>query len=207
MTYETIKSKARKDFVLCSPRVPQKCPNVRDLYFKAIPGESMIAYEFTTSQAQTCPPTRTFVAKFVSSVLKYGVQDVFVLTALSICPQDKVLTEFEMGHILSTALVPTLVGCRPRIPWRLHLRTGSQPLTTRNRLAALSPVSSNSNARPLEAVVTTTSRAAQLATVPIWAMLLILSLVRRPWTLLSPSTARFFTKGPSHTSSSPMPFN
>lgn len=105
MTYETIKSKSHKDFVLCSPREPQKYPNVRGLYFKAIPGESMVAYEFTTELGADLSAHEDFVAEFAWAVLQHGVQDIFALTALSICPQDKVLTEFEMGHVLSTVLV------------------------------------------------------------------------------------------------------
>lgn len=105
MTYETIKSKSHKDFVLCSPREPQKYPNVRGLYFKAIPGESMVAYEFTTELGADLSAHEDFVAEFALSVLQHGAQDIFALTALSICPQDKVLTEFEMGHVLSTVLV------------------------------------------------------------------------------------------------------
>ncbi|KAI0433367.1 hypothetical protein F5Y09DRAFT_84503 [Xylaria sp. FL1042] len=73
MTYETIKSKAHRDFVLCSPRVPQKCPNVRGLYFKAIPGESMIAYEFTTELGADLSAQEDFVAEFASVVLEHGV--------------------------------------------------------------------------------------------------------------------------------------
>lgn len=105
MIYETIKSETHKDFVLCSPRVAQKCSEARGLYFKATPGGSMIAYEFTTEPGADLSAYEDFVAEFASAVLKLGVQDVFALTALSICPQDKVLTEFEMSHLLSTALV------------------------------------------------------------------------------------------------------
>lgn len=105
MVYERVKSKVHKDFVLCSPRVPQKCPDARGLYFKATCGGSMIAYEFTTEPGADLSAHVDFVAEFASAVLKLGVQDVFALTALSICPPDKVLTEFEMGHVLSTVLV------------------------------------------------------------------------------------------------------
>lgn len=67
----------------------------------------MVAYEFTTELgSRPICPLRIFVADFASAVLQHGVQDIFALTALSICPQDKVLTEeFEMGHVLSTVLV------------------------------------------------------------------------------------------------------
>ncbi|KAG5982643.1 hypothetical protein E4U55_001623 [Claviceps digitariae] len=105
MAYETIKSKSHQDFVLCCPRQPQKCPNARGLYFKAIPGESMIAYEFTTESGADLSAHEDFVAEFASTVLQHGVQDIFALTAMSVCPREKVLTEFEMGHVLSTILV------------------------------------------------------------------------------------------------------
>ncbi|KAH9890721.1 hypothetical protein F4778DRAFT_773013 [Xylariomycetidae sp. FL2044] len=105
MVYETIKSKDHGDFVLCSPRIPQKMPNARGLYFKATPGGSMAAYEFTTERGADLSANVDFVAEFSSAVLDLGVQDVFALTALSICPQDQVLNEFEMGHVLSTVMV------------------------------------------------------------------------------------------------------
>ncbi|KAJ6102873.1 hypothetical protein N7486_005300 [Penicillium sp. IBT 16267x] len=105
MVYETVKSIAHKDFVLCSPKVPQRCQSARGLYFKAARGGSMIAYEFTTEPGADLSGHEDFVAKFASAVLKLGVGDVFALTALSICPQDKILTEFEMGHVLSTILI------------------------------------------------------------------------------------------------------
>lgn len=46
-----------------------------------------------------------FVAKFATAALELGVQDIFALTVVSICPQDKTLTEFELGHVGSTELV------------------------------------------------------------------------------------------------------
>lgn len=106
MTYEKVRRQAGEDFVLCSPRDPQKCPNVRGLYFKAMPDGNMAAYEFTTEPGADLSAHVDFVAEFALAILKYKVQDVFALTALPICPQDKVLTEFEIGHILSTVLVP-----------------------------------------------------------------------------------------------------
>ncbi|KAF2970800.1 hypothetical protein GQX73_g2728 [Xylaria multiplex] len=105
MVYETIRGKTFEDFVLCSPRVPQKCPHMRGLYFKAAVGGNMIAYEFTTEPGADLSVHEDFVAKFATAVLELGVQDTFALTALSICPQDKVLTEFELGHVTSTVLV------------------------------------------------------------------------------------------------------
>lgn len=105
MVYETIKGKNHGDFILCSPRVPQKCPNMRGLYFKAAPDGNMIAYEFTTEPGADLSAYEDFVLEFAKVVMKLRVQDIFALTALSICPQDKVLTEFEMGNVSSTVLV------------------------------------------------------------------------------------------------------
>jgi len=105
MVYEKVESMAHKDFVLCSPKVPQNCHSARGLYFKAAQGGSMIAYEFTTEPGADLAGHEDFVAKFASAVLKFGVEDVFALTALSICPQDKILTELEIGHVQSTVLV------------------------------------------------------------------------------------------------------
>lgn len=106
MVYENVQSTDHDDFVLCSPRLPQKCPNVRGLYFKAIAEGCMAAYEFTTEPGVDLSAHEDFVAKFSSAAIKLGVQDIFALTAVSICPENKVLTEFEMAHVLSTVLVP-----------------------------------------------------------------------------------------------------
>lgn len=37
--------------------------------------------------------------------MNMGVQDIFALTAVPICPTDAVLTEFEIGQVKSTVLV------------------------------------------------------------------------------------------------------
>lgn len=105
MVYENIKSKAHDDFVLCSPRLPEKCPDVRGLYFKATAEGKMMAYEFTTEPGADLSAYEDFVAEFSSSAIALGVQDIFALTALSICPQSKILTEFELSEVLSTVLV------------------------------------------------------------------------------------------------------
>ncbi|KAI1453990.1 hypothetical protein F4805DRAFT_441192 [Annulohypoxylon moriforme] len=105
MVYETVQGKTHGDFVLCSPREPQKCPNLRGLYFKADIGGNMAAYEFTTEPGMDLSAHESFVTKFATAVLELGVQDTFALTALSICPQDKILTEFELGQVGSTVLV------------------------------------------------------------------------------------------------------
>lgn len=42
MVYETVQGNPHGDFLLCSPRLPQKCPNMRGLYFKAAPGRTTL---------------------------------------------------------------------------------------------------------------------------------------------------------------------
>ncbi|KAJ5249453.1 hypothetical protein N7524_011769 [Penicillium chrysogenum] len=105
MVYENIQSKAHDDFVLCSPRLPEKCPDLRGLYFKATVEGKMVAYEFTTEPGADLSAYEDFVAEFSSAVIELGVQNVFALTALSICPKNKILTEFELSEVLSTVLV------------------------------------------------------------------------------------------------------
>lgn len=105
MVYEAVQGKSHGDFVLCSPRVPQKCPNMRGLYFKAAPGGTMVAYEFTTEPGVDLSDHESFITKFATAVLELGVEDIFALTAVSICPRDNTLTEFELGHVGSTVLV------------------------------------------------------------------------------------------------------
>lgn len=106
MVYENVQSTGHQDFVLCSPRLPEKYPNTRGLYFKAIAEGRMAAYEFTTEPGVDLSAHEDFVAKFSSAVIRLGVQDIFALTAMSICPENTVLTEFEMADALSTVLVP-----------------------------------------------------------------------------------------------------
>ncbi|KAJ1678933.1 hypothetical protein EV182_003057, partial [Spiromyces aspiralis] len=106
MVYETVNgTSTHPDFVLCSPRLPEKCSNARGLYFKAATGGDMVAYEFTTNPGADLASHEDFVTTFSKAVVEMGVQDIFALTALSICPQDKVLTEFELAQALSTILV------------------------------------------------------------------------------------------------------
>jgi len=105
MVYETVKSKNHGDFILSSPRKPEKLTNPRGLYFKAGPNGTMSAYEFTTDPGMDLSGYEDFVAKFSSTVVELGVQDVFALTAVPICPKDVVFTEFELGHVSSTVLV------------------------------------------------------------------------------------------------------
>ncbi|KAK4220561.1 hypothetical protein QBC38DRAFT_494034 [Podospora fimiseda] len=106
MVYETVKgTTTHQDFVLCSPRPPEKCSNARGLYFKASAGGDMVAYEFTTDPGADLAAHEGFVAAFSKAAIEMGVQDVFALTAMSICPQNKILTEFELAQALSTILV------------------------------------------------------------------------------------------------------
>ncbi|KAI0409823.1 hypothetical protein F4802DRAFT_592707 [Xylaria palmicola] len=105
MVYETVNGKSHGDFILCSPRIPQKTPGMRGLYFKAALDGNMIAYEFTTDPGTDLSAHEDFVAKFAAAVLELGVQDVFALTAVTICPKETVFTEFELGQVLSTVLV------------------------------------------------------------------------------------------------------
>lgn len=105
MVYETVRGNTHGDFILSSPRVPENCPNLRGLYFKAERDGNMVAYEFTTEPGRDMSTHRDFVAKFASVVMELGVQDIFALTVLSICPKDKTPTEFELGHVGSTVLV------------------------------------------------------------------------------------------------------
>lgn len=105
MVYETVSGKGHGDFLLCSPRNPQKTPNMRGLYFKAALDGTMVAYEFTTNLGIDLSAHEEFVATFAAAVLDLGVQDIFALTALSICPKDKVFTEFELAQVRSTVLV------------------------------------------------------------------------------------------------------
>ncbi|KAK4188372.1 hypothetical protein QBC35DRAFT_496565 [Podospora australis] len=105
MVYETVRGKSHGDFILCSPRIPQKTPNMRGLYFKAALDGTMFAYEFTTDPGMDLSAHGDFVARFATAVLQLGVQDIFALTALSVCPTDKIFTEFELGQVGSTVLV------------------------------------------------------------------------------------------------------
>ncbi|KAI1075150.1 hypothetical protein F5B20DRAFT_595307 [Whalleya microplaca] len=102
MVYETIKGKDHSDFVLCSPRVPEKYPNMRGLYFKAVAGGNMVAYEYTTEPGADLSTHSDFVERFAEKSLELGAQDVFALTAIPICAPNRLLTEFEMANVLST---------------------------------------------------------------------------------------------------------
>lgn len=68
-------------------------------------GGTMIAFEFTTNPGRDLSAHEDFVTTFAAAVLDLGVQDIFALTALSICPKGKVFTEFELGQVGSTVLV------------------------------------------------------------------------------------------------------
>lgn len=106
MVYETVKgTTTRQDFVLSSPRLPKNCSNARGLYFKATTGGDMVAYEFTTDPGADLAAHEDFVAAFSKTAIEMGVQDIFALTALSICSPNTVLTEFELAQALSTILV------------------------------------------------------------------------------------------------------
>ncbi|KAL4903324.1 hypothetical protein BDW74DRAFT_179743 [Aspergillus multicolor] len=88
------------------PRTPGRYPNLRGLYFKACAdGRTMTAYEYTTEPGADLSAHEDFVKKFASMTIKLGVEDIFALTAHSLCPENSTLTEFEVVHILSTILV------------------------------------------------------------------------------------------------------
>ncbi|KAK3902094.1 hypothetical protein C8A05DRAFT_34221 [Staphylotrichum tortipilum] len=107
MVYEVVQGSAtHPNFVLSTPRASEKCPNARGLYFKAAPGGNMVAYEFTTHPGADLSAHEDFVAAFAEAAVAMGVQDVFALTAISICPENTILTEFELAQALSTILVP-----------------------------------------------------------------------------------------------------
>ena len=106
MVYETVpQTSSHESFVLCSPRRPESMMKVRGLYFKADAKGEMVAYEYTTAPGSDLSDHQDFVAAFADALVRFGVQNVFALTAHSICAKDKVLTEFEMAHVLSTVLV------------------------------------------------------------------------------------------------------
>ena len=97
MLYETVKgTTTHQDFVLSSPRA---------LCFKAAPGGNMVAYKFTTDPGADLSAHEDFVAAFANAAVDMGVQDVFALTAVSICPENTILTAFELAQALSTILV------------------------------------------------------------------------------------------------------
>ena len=103
MVYETIRGRNQPEFILCSPQNPEKCTNIRGLYFKAAPGGKMVAYEYTTHPGEDLSAHAGFISTFAQAVLGFGVQDVFALTAKKL--HQEVLTEFEMSDLLSTVLV------------------------------------------------------------------------------------------------------
>ncbi|KAF1828992.1 hypothetical protein BDW02DRAFT_455516, partial [Decorospora gaudefroyi] len=103
MVYETVRGPNHPDFVLCSSRKPEKVENLRGLYFRALSGGKMAAYEYTTESGEDMSEHADFVAKFAQTVLALGVQDVFALTAKKF--HSGVLTEFEMSDVISTILV------------------------------------------------------------------------------------------------------
>lgn len=100
MVYETVRGPNHPDFVLCSPQDPAKVASLRGLYFRALPGGKMAAYEYTTESGEDMSPHADFVAKFAQTVLALGVQDAFALTAKKF--HNGVLTEFEMSDVIST---------------------------------------------------------------------------------------------------------
>ncbi|KAF1828766.1 hypothetical protein BDW02DRAFT_614286 [Decorospora gaudefroyi] len=103
MVYETVRGPNHPDFVLCSPREPANVENLRGLYFRAISGGKMAAFEYTTESGEDMSKHANFVAKFSQTVLDLGVQNVFALTAKRF--HTDVLTEFEMSDVISTILV------------------------------------------------------------------------------------------------------
>ena len=106
MVYETVPpTSSHETFVLCSPRHPGSMMKVRGLYFKADAKGEMVAYEYTTAPGSGLSEHQDFVAAFAVALVRFEVQDVFALTAHSICVKDKALTEFELAYVLSTILV------------------------------------------------------------------------------------------------------
>jgi len=103
MVYGTVRGPTHPDFILCSPRVPEKCENLHGLYFRARPDGTMAAYEYTTDPCEDLSEHTDFVAEFVAAVLRLGVQDIFALTGKE--PKTKHYTEFEMSDLSSTILV------------------------------------------------------------------------------------------------------
>lgn len=103
MVYETVRKPNHPDFILCSPRVPDRCENLHGLYFRACPDGTMAAYEYTTDPCEDLSDHTDFVAEFAAAVLRLGVQNVFALTAKK--PETKRYTEFEMSDLSSTILV------------------------------------------------------------------------------------------------------
>ncbi|KAL9024198.1 MAG: hypothetical protein Q9196_006693 [Gyalolechia fulgens] len=103
MIYETVRGLNHPEFVLCSPQDPARVANLRGLYFRALPGGKMAAYEYTTELGEDMGRDAGFVAKFAQTVMTLGVQDVFALTAKGF--QHSLLTEFEMSDMASTILV------------------------------------------------------------------------------------------------------
>lgn len=65
----------------------------------------MAVYEFTIALSVNLVDYTDLVKEFSDTAIRLGVQNIFALTAVSVCPKDKVLTEFEMAHVLSTVLV------------------------------------------------------------------------------------------------------
>ena len=103
MVYETVTGPNHPAFILCSPRAPEKCENLRGLYFRARPGGTMAAYEYTTELGEDLSSYTDFVSEFSTTVTGLGVQDVFALTAKK--PESARFTEFEMPDLNSTVLV------------------------------------------------------------------------------------------------------
>ncbi|KAL8724465.1 MAG: hypothetical protein Q9166_007934 [cf. Caloplaca sp. 2 TL-2023] len=103
MVYETVRGSDHPDFVLCSPQDPARVANLRGLYFRALPGGKMAAYEYTTESGEDMSRHADFVAKFAQTVMTPGVQDVFALTAKRF--HNGALTEFKMSDVVSTILI------------------------------------------------------------------------------------------------------
>ncbi|KAI9815634.1 MAG: hypothetical protein M1832_005265 [Thelocarpon impressellum] len=102
IVYETARGPNHPDFVLSSPRMPERCENLRGLCFQATPDNKMVTYEFTTDPGNDITRHEAFVAEFNAAVMDLGVRNVFALTAK---PTDaRVLTEFEMPDLASTVL-------------------------------------------------------------------------------------------------------
>lgn len=103
MVYETRHGLNHPDFVLCSPQDSAKVAHLRGLYFRALPGGKMAAYEYTTELGEDMSRHADFVAKFAQIVLALSVQNVFALTTKKF--HDGALTELEISDVISTILI------------------------------------------------------------------------------------------------------
>ena len=103
MVYERVQSEKREDFYFSTPRNPANTPKPRGVYFQAVPGGKMVAYEYTTEPDKELKKHEGFVREFSNLIIALGVQDVFALTVCSFAQSR--LTEIEMPDAVSTVLL------------------------------------------------------------------------------------------------------